>query len=308
MGYHVPSYGKVWSFGNPQTAYLVGSEVVVEEKVDGSQLSCCVHEGALYVRSKGAEIHLGAVPELFTNSVNTLVRLHSEGKLTEGLIYRMEAMKGPRHNTLTYGRAPLGNVVLFDVDNGQQTFMTPAERQAEADRLGIECVRTIFSGVIERSSQLDTFLGAESQLGGVTAEGIVVKPANAMAQYYQDGKRIAAKLVTEAFKETHRKNWMPDRPEKAALLDTIVESVSTPVRWEKAVMRIAERGELANEAKDIGPIMREVIADVESECQHEIKEMLWLSYRKEVLRMCSKDVPDWYKRRLAKQAFPEESK
>lgn len=300
----IPSYGKIWAFGNPLTAYLVGSEVVVEEKIDGSQLSCMNSGGVLHVRSKGAEIHLGAVPELFQNSVATLVRLHESGMLTDGFVYRMEAMKGPKHNVLTYGRAPKGNVVLLDVDMGGQTFASPSRRQEEADRLGVECVRTIFSGVIERSSQLDKFLGSESQLGQVTAEGIVVKPV--VAQYYSDGKRIAAKIVTEAFKETHRKNWIPDRPDRANLMDRIVECVSTPVRWEKAVMRLAERSELSNEPKDIGPLMREIVSDVEVECVDEIKQMLWEAYRKEVLRMSAKDVPQWYKTRLAKSAFPDE--
>lgn len=302
---NIPSYGKIWSFGNPLTSYLVGSDVVVEEKIDGSQLSCMVKGGALYVRSKGAEIHLGAVPDLFGPSVRQLQDIFAAGELREGYVYRFEAMKGPKHNVITYGRAPVGNVVLLDVDTtGQQTYMTPDQKRGEADHLGVECVRTMFAGKLERSSQLDQFLNTESQLGGVHAEGIVIKPV--VAEYYTDGKRICGKLVTEAFKETHTKTWVPDRPDRMDIIDKIVEAVSTPVRWEKAVQRLAEAGTLANEAKDIGPLIGIVARDVEEECEDEIKAMLWASFRKEVIRKSTSGIPQWYKTRLAKSVFSED--
>ncbi len=304
---YIPSYGKIWSFGHNVAKACVGSRVIVEEKIDGSQLSCMVdNEGVLLVKSKGADIHLGAVPNLFVPSVNHLVAAHAQGLLPKGWVFRFEALCKPKHNTLTYGRAPMGNCVLLDVDMspGGQEYANPETRAEWAAKLGVDCVPVLADMVLTDHREVRLFLDKTSFLGGALMEGVVCKPV-VPSYYAADGKRIIAKYVSEAFKETHRKNWEPDRAQKQDLLERIVECVSTPVRWEKAVQHMQEDGELQSAPSDIGGLMKRVMNDVEIESIDEIKEMLWEANKKEIIRMSAKGIPDWYKKRLLEKAFEE---
>jgi hypothetical protein len=304
---HIPSYGKIWSFGHRVTESVVGRRCIIEEKVDGSQLSCMVDmSGTLLVKSKGADIHLGAVPNLFEPSVDHLVSACAQGLLPVGHVFRFEALCKPRHNTLTYGRAPAGFLVLLDVDEtpGGQRYLCPEDRAEWAERLGVDCVPVLADEVLERGEQLTRHLSTMSFLGNVMIEGVVAKPVE--PSYYQaDGKRIIAKFVSEAFKETHRQTWQPDRAIKGDLLESIVNAVSTPVRWEKAIQHMREDGGLTDSPADIGGLMRHVMTDVEVESIDEIKDMLWQAHRKEIVRMSAKAIPQWYKERLLKNAFGE---
>lgn len=305
----IPSYGKIWAFGHPLTARsVVGRRAVIEEKIDGSQMSAMLDvDGNLLVRSKGAEIHLGAIPNLFEPSVKHLLQCADRGALDKGVVYRFEALCKPRHNTLTYARVPRGNLVLLDVDmeGGQQRYATPAVRNAIAEHLGVEPVPVLDVSVIESAEQLTAHLSRTSTLGGCLIEGVVVKPEE--PDFCQaDGKRIIAKYVSEAFKETHRKTWQPDTVNRADLVERITESVSTPTRWEKMVQHMRDDGQLTSSPKDIGALIKRVQEDVEVECEATIKDMLWQAYRKEIIRQSSKAVPQWYKERLLKSAFDTE--
>lgn len=51
--------------------------------------------------------------------------------------------------------------------------------------------------------------------------------------------------------------------------------------------------------QDIGPLIAAVQQDVADESEDEIKAMLYAAYRKEVLRMSTRGLPEWYKRELA---------
>ena len=59
----IRSYPKVFNLGHAAMADLLGGNVVVQEKVDGSQFSFArTDSGQLLFRSKGAEIHPEARP------------------------------------------------------------------------------------------------------------------------------------------------------------------------------------------------------------------------------------------------------
>lgn len=299
----IPSYGKIWALGHPLTKPMVGREVVIEEKVDGSQFSAMVdHNGKLHMRSKGAEIHFGNVQDLFQPTVDHFVSQSMSGRMVPGVIYRGEAMKSERHNTLRYSRVPRGHLVLFDVDGGGQAYVGVEERSDHANAIKVEPVPVLFRGVLESEEQVMELLKRESFLGGALVEGVVIKPL--VPDYYPaDGKRIAAKFVSEAFKETHRKTWVPDKPERGDVVARVVEQVSGPARWEKAIQRLREAGELTDSPKDIGGIMKLVQNDVDEECREDIRDILYQAFRKEILRQSTSAIPAWYKQRLAASAF-----
>ena len=45
-----------------------------------------------------------------------------------------------KHNTLAYSRVPKGNIILFDINSGEQDYVDANDLQYEALYLGLECV------------------------------------------------------------------------------------------------------------------------------------------------------------------------
>lgn len=292
------SYPKVYNLGHRAIRDLFDGPVVVQEKIDGSQFSFGVIDGVLRVRSKGREIPLPSTDKLFAGAIATAERLKDQ--LIPGWIYRGEAMRAPKHNTLEYERAPEGNFVLFDIDRGLEDRVGgPDELTVVAEILGLEVVPEFYRGEVADLDHLKELLEKGSMLGG-PIEGIVVKNYN---RFGQDGKMLMGKWVREAFKEQHRANWKPST--KKDVVQQIVETYRHERRWEKAVERRRDNGELAGEPRDIGPLIQSVQRDVAEECADEIKEKLWEAYRKQIERGVTAGFAEWYKGRLAELQFAE---
>lgn len=294
----IGSYGSIYQLGHRATAELFLDPVLVEEKVDGSQISFGVRDGELHVRSKSVPIVIGAEPKQFKKAVDHLLSV--KDRMIDGWTYRGEAVTSPKHNTLAYDRCPSGYVALFDVECGEQTYVSPQQKAAIASELDLEAVPVIYSGNVTGPDQIRAMLDRVSFLGGQKIEGVVVKN---YLRFGPDKKVLLAKFVSEAFKEVHRKDYKARNPNRADVLETIIESLRTEARWNKAVQHLRDRGELQEAPQDIGPLMKELAADVEKECEEEIKERLYAWARKDVLRGVQKGLAEWYKARLMGEAF-----
>lgn len=294
------SYAKILTLGHRALDPIADQRVVVEEKVDGSQFSFGVRNGVLLMRSKNVAIHgMEGCPNLFAPTVRHVVDCHARGLLVEGWTYRGEALCAPRHNTLAYERVPAGHFVLFDVDLGLEDYADTYERERIASDLGVEGIAVLGMGPLSdiTEARLNEYLKTTSMLGKALVEGVVVKPVECVIGV--DGKRLAGKFVSEAFKETHSKEWVPDRAQKQDVVASIGEAIATPARWMKSVHRLRDEGRLTESLQDIGPLIAAVQQDVVEESEDEIKAMLYAAYRKEVLRMSTRGLPEWYKRELA---------
>jgi hypothetical protein len=291
------SYSKIYHLGHRATQSLKGVHVYVEEKVDGSQFSfgVCGQTGDLLFRSRGKQIYDGAVQDLFIPSVEHVKSIKDQ--LTPGWVYRGEAICRPKHNHLFYNRTPKGNIALFDVDKGGWDCVTPQEKAEIAEAIGVECVPLLWEGVFDSDFNLDGQLDRESFLGGAKIEGFVMKQYEA---FDRDKKPIMAKYVTEAFKEIALGKDPGGDPKKKQILDEVVSTFGTRARWEKAIQHLRESGELTDSPKDIGPLLKEIQSDIEAECGDMIKDMLYNSMRKQILRGCTNGFPEWFKRGLAK--------
>lgn len=62
---------------------------------------------------------------------------------------------------------------------------------------------------------------------------------------------------------------------------------------------------LEGSPRDIGKLMKELSIDVESEEKEAIKDWLWSENRREVLGVAGKGFPEWYKKQLLENSFPE---
>ncbi len=293
------SYPKVWTLGHPAIRELFNGPVVVQEKVDGSQFTFGMIDGLLRVRSKGREIHLPTTDKLFRGACDTATRLLHDGALVEGWQYRCEAMHAPKHNTLEYGRSPIGNVILFDVDRGLEDRISPDELKGVAGGLGLECVPVLFEGELEGVDHLKSLMESESVLGG-PIEGLVVKN---YGRWGQDGKMLMGKMVSESFKEKHTKSWKRSNPGRKDIVLELQQRYRHERRWEKAVERMRDSGDLTATPKDIGSLINGVVDDVREECRDEIADELFKAFWPLIRRGITAGLPQWYKDRLAASQF-----
>lgn len=299
----IHSYPKVWNMGHPNVKDLFNDQtLVVEEKIDGSQFSFRRTSEGLEFRSKKVQVH-AEDPHMFSEAVKSVQSITPA--LVEDWIYRCEFLRAPKHNTLTYGRVPAGHLVLWDVETSPSVFLRPGQKLMEAERLGLEPVPmlTMMAGDIlsvRFKDKVTGWLDQESVLGGAKIEGVVVKN---YTTFGNDGKILAAKHVSEAFKETHQKDFKKRNPSKRDLQEEMMSFACSEARWNKAIHRLRDENLLEGSPKDIGKLIAEIKKDVEEECEEEIKEFLWKWARPHLTRGAARGFPEFYKRLLLDHQF-----
>lgn len=295
------SYPSIYNLGHRAIDALLTVPVNVEEKIDGSQFSFCKDEtGELHIRSKGAKMHMEAPEKMFTKAAETVKEIAD--RLEIGWTYRAEFLAKPKHNSLCYNRVPSGNLIVFDVNTAEATYLDWDAKRDESSRLGLECVPLLFSGDLRTIDEFRAFLETESILGGQKIEGVVVKPRD-YALFGPDKKVLMGKFVSEHFKEVHAGEWKKSNPTSGDILQILGEAYCTPARWQKAVMHLAEAGMIEQSPRDIGKLVAEIPQDILKEHEDEIKQALfdwaWPSIRRRVIY----GMPEWYKEELLKAQF-----
>lgn len=304
MAARLRSYPKVYTLGHVALGEMMNEPdllVEITEKVDGSQFSFGLLEGRLAFRSSGQEIFPESAGKLFEPAVEQVLSVRE--RLADGWSYRGEAFFRPKHNTLAYQRAPRGHIMLFGVDRGYQDWADAAVRAAAAEELGMEAVPVLHRGPLPSLEELRGMLDRESALGGVKIEGIVIKQVS-NTFFDKGGKALMAKLVSEEFAETHRREWRKTNPSQKEGLAELAESYRTEARWRKAVQHLSERGDLEGEPRDIGPLIVEVRRDFLEEEADNVKEKLWRMFKDQLLRKVTAGLPEWYKKTLAEAQLP----
>jgi hypothetical protein len=225
-------YGKVETGSDNNLDNLVDWQLeenkrfIVQEKVDGSQLSFAVDAETRLVRffNKNTQ-HDGEGAPVFRSAMRMIRRLASV--LDPALTYHGESFQHPRHNVVVYDRMPRFYCLLYDIQcNKDKRVFDRDELETEARRIGMGTVRIFFPMAVDDDSWKSTFSESleeleslppsqlirlllskiengtlRSGLGG-TPEGVVFKHP-----YFVMAKRTGAmrrKFVTKKFKEVHR--------------------------------------------------------------------------------------------------------
>lgn len=296
------SYPSVFALGHKAIAEIFTGDVLVEEKIDGSQFSFGMIDGELQCRSKGKNLILDAPEKMFSRAVETVRSI--ESMLTPEYIYRGEYLEKNKHNTLSYARIPHKHIIGFDIVTAPETYLLPAEKAAEFERIGLECVPAFYSGRVENLAMFNTFLERESILGGTKIEGVVVKN---YALFTMEKKVAMGKYVSEAFKEVHQSEWRKSNPTNTDIVQSLITQYATPARYAKSVQHMREDGTLDSSLKDIGPLIKEVSMDILKECEDSIKQELFNHFWKRIQRGIVAGIPEWYKQTLVEQIFDKES-
>lgn len=298
---HIPSYSSIFNLGHKAISDLLKREVLVQEKVDGSQFSFMRVNDEVYFRSKGADIITDAPPKLFSEGVREV--LERKAYLENSFIYRGEFLSKPKHNALSYDRIPKGHVAIFDIEAGPGgNFLPYEEVRQEAWHLELDVVPLLFKGIIPSQDALLQMLETTSFLGGQKIEGVVVKPL-LYDLWGEDKKVLMGKFVSEAFKEVHGGEWRKNNPTRGDIIQQIILKYKTPARWNKAIQHFRDDGTLTDSPKDIGPLLKEIWRDVQKEEEGEIKEMLFKNAWEHIQRGITAGFPQWYKEELLKKGF-----
>lgn len=301
---YIPSYPKVWALGHPSIKELFSGEVVVQEKIDGSQISFAILEDTLVIRSKNTVLFPAVLPNKSFEAAVDAIR-ERQSLLTPGWVYRGEFLSCPKHNTLEYKQVPRNHIAIFDIEKGPQDFLAPYPLLYESNRVGFESVRyfgTWKDGI--RQENIDTLMGSESALGGPQVEGLVFKN---YGRFGLDGKFLAGKHVSPAFREQHRVQWKVSNPTKADVIDQIVTSLRTEARWAKTLQHLRDDNTLEGSVRDIDPALKALQRDIETECKDQICDALWQWSRGRIIRGTCRGFVEWYKQQLAQNiiTFPE---
>jgi len=293
----INGYSKVWNLGHVEVKDLFLSDVLVEEKIDGSAFYFAKIDGALFCRSHHQPIDMNNINKMFIKAVDTAKELCNV--IREGWIYRGEYLQKNKHNTLCYNRTPIKNIIIYDIDaGGGQNYLSYEEKKAECDRIGLECVPMLFYGKIKSTDDLKKLIEKDSILGGQKVEGVVAK---SYSSFGRDGKCLMAKLVNEKFKEIHRSSWAEKNPSQGNVIQKLGESLKTEARWIKAVQNLKETGEYKGDVADIGNLFKRVNKDIIEECSVQIKDVLFKAFWPKISKIVTSGLPQWYKDELLKE-------
>lgn len=304
---NLPSIPKIHTLGNRENHGIFEELVQVEEKIDGSQFSFGVVGGRIEFRSKGQPVdpeNAGMFKLACVNAVTAIQTALRPGQDLQGLIFQCEYLAKPKHNILAYGRVPTNHLVLFDVRFPDGSYANSMVREEWAKALGIEVVQVFYYGYLPGTTNLDSFgeyHQRESQLGGCKVEGVVVKNYFKKHPDAQTSRSpMTAKIVAPSFKE--KRASVPQNPGKAGatdIVDKLVNCLRTEARWLKAIQHLREAGKLENCNKDIGPLCKEIQADIVGEEETWIKQKLFEEFSKEILNGCVRGFAPFYQKLLA---------
>lgn len=300
----IQSYNKIYNIGNKAIDGIFDDDIILQEKVDGSQISFGVSstEKTLMARSKGAILNFLVPEKMFVLGLEAIKEL--EPLLKPGYIYRGEYLAKPKHNTLFYSRIPNKHIVLFDIDAGDQHYLSPEEVEEEAKRIGLESVPCFYKGKVENYDMFRTLVDTQiSFLGGAKIEGVVCKN---YTKFGIDKKIMMGKFVSEEFREAHKTEWKTTSPNHGDIIQVLSSKYKTVARWNKAIQHLKEAGNLTTSLKDIPLIMKETQEDIKLECKDEIMEFLFEWAWPKIARNCIHGIPEYYKEYLIKEEFNKE--
>ena len=241
---------------------------------------------------------------MFKKAVEWIVS--NQSSLYPNWVYRGEYLLKPKHNTLEYYRVPHNHIIIFDICDGLESYLSYSDLCAEAKRIGLEVVPLFAEGVFTEANILahkDIWLSRESILGGTKVEGVVIKNYNV---FTAEKKVAMAKIVRQEFKEQNSSNWKDEHPTSQDIIQRLIETYRNEARWRKAVQHLRDAGELQGEMKDIPLLMKEVSADVLKECKDEIVERLFAYAWPKIMKGITRGLPEWYKTQIENCEYSKE--
>ncbi len=105
---------------------------------------------------------------------------------------------------MAYDRVPEKHIIIFDINKGEEHYVSYEKKKAEAERIGLETVPLLYEGMLHDSDMLHELLETISILGKQKIEGVVIKNYNRFSEY--NGNILMGKYVSEKYKEIQKKD------------------------------------------------------------------------------------------------------
>jgi hypothetical protein len=297
------SYPKIPSFGYDGTEDILDGYVVVQPKIDGSNVAVWLWNGEYRLARRN-----GWIDEENDNSFRAFIDwFQNEWENNERLRILADELEQPRayfgefsnnQNKLKYSeKVPF---ILFDVGDftpvddesgGFFTFGDHYDVEAWADTLGWRYVGLLYYGPGENlkiEELTEKFLGKESVLGGPDEEGVVVKRYGAKTRF---GRNYFAKIVSAEFREKQRVKIRAVRS-GSGIGEWARESFLNEARVRKGIQKLKEDGtwDSVNARKNTGKLIGVVVKDIHDEHIDEINAKALDYIWKECSKAISKDV------------------
>lgn len=308
---NLPHYTKVINLGNAYTENALVGDVIVQEKIDGSQFRFGIDENDdLIIGSKGCILRpvqqedgqIGNVDKLFRPAVEHLILdgdalfLTKKQKNIKSIFFYAETLFRPKHNVLKYEKTPKNNIVLFDVlIDGKWGIREDLEYWANI--INVDVIPELYRGKAD-INKIKELLQTKSYLGGEVVEGVVIKNYKQTLLLGGHVFPLFTKYVREAFRERHNCEWKDKKPKHN--LQAFIDSFKSEARWQKAIIHLKEKRQLETSLRDIGKIILEVQKDIKEEETDTIKNRLYNLFIKNILRASTRGLPIWYKKKLLK--------
>jgi ATP-dependent RNA circularization protein (DNA/RNA ligase family) len=228
-------YPKILRLGHVDTSDLLEDKddvICIQEKVDGANFRIYIGENKLTFGSRnnilGSDIE--TVPSMFSRAsayVDECISESSERNKYIGCTLVGECMV---KHSINYNWDTTPAFIGYDVRNEDGEFLDAIEAKQIFESLGLPFIPIVYYGKISECDNINYI--PTSQYYDGESEGIVIK--NARNQIY-------AKIVTDAFKETHRKE-MGASSRQSSINDNerFINRYCTDSRIEKQIFKLRD--------------------------------------------------------------------
>lgn len=189
------TYPKIHRLGKEETEGILEHEVVVQEKVDGANISIFEHEGQIRCGTRTRMLPLDESFNGFQEAVRAndkLVRFFETEP--DKILYGEWLVK----HTITYPDEAYRKIYLFDIyDKTEGTWLVQKKVQKWAEKLGLEYPHIFATGKVTED-EIKDFVGKSAI--APAGEGVVLKAKDFVNKF---GDHSYAKMVHEKFKESN---------------------------------------------------------------------------------------------------------
>jgi len=229
-------YEKIHRLGKEETDGILDEELIVQEKVDGANISIFQLDGKIRCGTRTRMLPEDESFRGFQEAVqNNLSLAMYFSRNPDHILYGEWLVK----HTITYPDAAYEKIYLFDIyDRANDRWLPQEDVKAEAEFLGLEYPHVFAEGKLTLD-EIKEFVGKSAI--APAGEGVVLKAANFVNKF---GDHVYAKVVHEKFKESNAIVFGGNNKHSETYWEMyVVNKYCTVARVEKIIQKLQSQTE-----------------------------------------------------------------